>query len=484
MRPIDTSRLVALIAVAVPFAAMSVAARGGRDQVEAHGAPGRLSEPIVLTGADLSAFAGARANELWGYAYDHDTWEPVAVQMDERAANGNIVASENGVLDANDEVAFMADLVGARALSDASPPGIETCHPFAEVVLTDPLDADWTGYVYLFWSTTGPERALPPAVTWDPAARELHSNAYTLGLADRTADGFFGLKSLKLFTGATDLLDRLKIRVEVTLLGMTTTYDEESNMIAAPAVAPVSTGPVRVVLNAAGTAAAYARRVSLIGILDTSDPSVPGLIQVEGVELGLDFMPSAGPGTYRDVNTASPVPIDGAIDVVADRPWSPWRSVEFLDGRLVILSNPVDTGTDASNTFIDGGPFPPRDTGDGVTYGQTGVMAGSVDALNATGFPGVFVMLSPGQEIDAATLYEQSQQPLAAAVAMLGSVVPCPTSPGPSATPTRTPTGQSTTPRPTTPAPTPTGTVTWAYQVRIPWVLNPCVGGRDPGCSR
>ncbi len=457
-RPI-TGRSISLILLGGLLSSLALVARGQRDPVAAHGAPGRVSEPIILTGADLAAFAGAPEAELYAYSYDHDSWEPMALQLDERNSRGSIVATEDGLLDSNDEVVFMADLLGAKRPEGSHPPELDSCHPVAEVTLTDPLDTDWTGFAYLFRTATGPERVFQPAVTWDPATRELHSSAYTLGLAERTADGFFGLKSLKLFTGSNDLLDRLKIRVEVTLLGTSTTYTEESNAIAVPAVQPVSSGLVRVVLNATGTAAAYARRVSLRGVLDTTDPSVPGLIEVDGVEVALDFMPSAGAGTYRDANTASPVAIDGATDTVAPLPWSPWRAVEFLDGGLLILSDPVDAGTDASNTFLDGGPFPPSDTGDGVTYGQTGVMAGSVAALNATGFPGVFVMMSPGQEIEPATLYEQARQPLTAAVGFSDSSVPCPTSPGPSATPTRTPTGQATTPGPTDSVPTPTPTM-------------------------
>jgi hypothetical protein len=419
--------------------------------VAAHGAPGRISEPVVLTGAELPDFAGATEAQLWAYAYDHGAWELLPLQMDERAANGNMVPTENGTLDANDEIVFMADLVGAQRPQGARPPGTDLCYPTAEVALTDPLDAEWTGYVYLFRSLTGPEPAFPPAVAWDPATHELTSEAYTLGFANPAADGFFGIKTLRLFSGAGDLLDRMKIRVEVTLFGTTVTYTEESDTLSVPDVEAVSTGTVRVVLNDAGTAAAYGRRVQLSSLLGDLVPSVPGLLTINDAQVALDFLPSAGQGSYLDANAASPVVIDGVADTVAAMPWSPWRSVEFLDGRLVTLGGEVSPADAASNMFLDGAPFP-RDTGDGVTHGQVGVQAGSMDALLQADFPGEWVFLSPGQGFEAATLYSQAVEPLGVTVSFDAFTPSCPT-PVVSDTPTPTPTGSATTPAPT---PTPT----------------------------
>ncbi|MFQ5459495.1 MAG: hypothetical protein ACE5EL_01755, partial [Anaerolineae bacterium] len=171
---------VRLAASAVPVVVVSLALSGAG--ARAHGVPGRLSEPIVLTGADLAPFAGAARSQLWAYAYDHGAWERFRVQMDERDAGGAIVAAEDGVLDANDEVVFMADLVGQRRDPDGWPIGIAREHPAAEVRITDPLVPGYDGYVYLFYSSSGPEMAFQPLVTWDPDPREARSRFYSMGM--------------------------------------------------------------------------------------------------------------------------------------------------------------------------------------------------------------------------------------------------------------------------------------------------------------
>jgi hypothetical protein len=451
----------AVIAVALLTGAVAAlpTSRPGKSTASAHGAPGRYNEPIVLTGDALADFAGAPPEQLWAYAYDHGDWERVPIQMDERNARGLIVASEDRMLDGNDEVVFTSELMGTRRGADDWPPGIGREHAAAEVRITDPLDTDWEAYVYLFWSPTGPENALVPAVTWDPGAHVLTSAAYSLGFADSSVDGFNGIKSLRLFTGAPDILDRLKIRLDVTFIGMQTMYTEESDVVDLAPPEAVTAGPVRVVLDSAGTMAAYGRRVRLGSGLGDFDPSFPGLLTVNSAMVALDFLPSAGAGTYRDANTQGGVPIDGVADTVASSPWSPWRSVEFVDGRLVML-NQATAG--AENAYADG-TFA-GDTGDMIAHGQTGAQASDLDGLLAASFPGEMVMVGPGQDFAGATLYEQGLQPLDAEVFF--AVVPTATGP----TPTPSPTESETPVTPTStlaPSATPTGDATTVVGARL-----------------
>jgi hypothetical protein len=430
----------------VTLAVILATARQGGTSVQAHGAPGRYGEPIVLTGEDLAEFAGAPKSQLWAFALDHGEWERVHVQMDERSSGGRVVAAEDGLLDSNDEVVFMSDLVGQRRSAEDWPPGIAREHPAAEVLITDPDNPSWEGCVYIFWSTVGPENALVPRVTWDPATNELSSAAYTLGFADSGPDGFSGIKTLKLFNGPNDILDRLKVRVNATFLGMPTTITEESDEATIPAPEAVSTGPVRVVLDTSGEMAAYERRVRLgSGLSDI--PSLPGVITVNDAMVALDFLPSAGPGTYKDANTAG-VPIDGVADAVAASPWSPWRSVEFADGRLVLLNKPAGVQNHYTDGSFEG------DTGDGVAHGQTGVFATGTDALVAAEFPGELVMVGPGQTFEGGTLYSQAVAPLVAEV--MFNVVP--TATGPTPTPSETWTPTQTVPAATTQPPSATPT--------------------------
>jgi hypothetical protein len=457
----------------VAFAVAGLAAAGREARgVSAHGAPGRYNEPIVLTGADLEAFEGAPKAQLWAYAFDHGNWERIPLQMDERNSRGRVVTAEDGLLDADDEVVMTSELLGARRGESDWPPGIGREHAAGEVRVTDPRDADWEGFAYIFWSPTGPENALPPAVTWDEATSELRSAAYTLGFADFGRDGFSGLKTLRLFSGAGDILDRLKIRVGVTIVGMSTTYTEESDLIDLPVPEPVSSGPVRLVLDASGDMAAYARRVSLGSGLGDFDPSFPGLVTVNSALVALDFLPAAGPGTYRDAGVPAGVPVDGVQDSVPSA-WSPWRQVDLLDGRVVSLS----ARAAVQNHYTDG-EFP-GDTGDDTAFGQNGVSATDIDALLEARFPGDLVMLAQGQDIDGETLFEQSQFPLETEVTF--GAVPTPTgdTPTPTETGGDTPTPTETEPvtaTPTngavTPSSTPTDTDAPHHHVYLPRCLT------------
>jgi hypothetical protein len=257
----------------------------------------------------------------------------------------------------------------------------------------------------------------------------------------------------------------MKIRVDVSVFGTAQTYTEESQELASAAPQPVKAGPVRVVLDPKG-AAAYERRVSFAGFVDDIAVSpIPGLLEFVRARVSLDFLPSAGAGTYTDAN-ASAVPIDGMPDQVASTPASPWRSVEFLDGRVAMLGNDL-TGVagDVTNYENDGGEESPV-TGDGVAYGDSGMEFQTLDAVRQVGFPAELVMIAPGQTFSVATLYQQHLTPLTVLVRQDTS--PTPTGPTPTTRATGTPSPSATEPPATPPSPTATGQAPGGMTLYLP----------------
>jgi hypothetical protein len=420
----------------------------------AHGLEGRVAEPLVIEGADLTPFHGAAWDALWVYAWDHGEWAFVLGQMDERDAQDQFVASEDGRLDANDVYVFMADVLGQARPTDAWPAGIGRQHPAIEVKVVDPLHPEAPGYAYVFWSDERPYPRPAARVRWDEAKRELSSDYYTLGFPDpaATADGFVGVKRLSIFGGARDLLDRLKIRA-TTVIGPIRSQLDEVQL--APygqqfAVAPVKLGPLRAILDPTGTSTAYAQRVTLFGGLDQLGDvggTIPGL-EVRDLRVSLDLAPELGEVAYRDANTPAGVAVDGNPDVVSSSPLPAWRELAFEEGRAVLLRVDPAQASTATVYYKDDGGTDPEDTGDQRSFGDQGIAAADVEGFLGAGFPGQMVVLPNGGPVTPELLAAAKAAPLEVTV----TVGPLP--------PTSTPGGETPTPTRSTPSPA---------DVLLPW---------------
>jgi hypothetical protein len=75
----------------------------------------RPQDPVIVSGAMLTAFDGAAIDELRLYAFADGSWQPIPFQVDEVVFinNTNVyTAFEDGLLDANDELVFMGHDAG------------------------------------------------------------------------------------------------------------------------------------------------------------------------------------------------------------------------------------------------------------------------------------------------------------------------------------------------------------------------------------
>lgn len=377
----------------------------------------RYGEAIVLSGVDMSPFFGATADELWVWVWDGASWQLQVSQLDERSETGAYVGAEDGALDENDEFVFDLPAHGAEAPEGSWPPGMDADAPWMRVKVVDPLQPGVETYAYVLLSRGGPEIALPPRVTWDADASEVRSDSYVLGFADPTEDGFVGFKRVSLFGGATDLLDRLKLRLTVSLAGFgeQTVTEEELALLGVDVGAltpdPVIAGPVRLVLDATGTAMAYGERfVFRLAVFD--DTVVPPGLALISARASMDLSPDALPATYADANVPAGVPVDGEPDDVPQRPVPAWREVSVADGRLVFVRPAEELPATASVYYQDEQRPITGDTGDGVSLGDQGVFADTLDDFAGAGFPGDIVALSVDATLTAAMLAENVAAPV------------------------------------------------------------------------
>ena len=172
------------------------------------------------TGAELRCLDGRTEDEVELVAC-HDTCAPIPWQLDERDPAGELALSDGpepnpdvprGVIDANDEVLWMAADAGRRMRAGEAPP---TAHCALEIAVRV---GDAAGWVYAFAVPPPASRSSLRYVDYDPERDAISSARVVIGfgaptpryLALRTADGASGV----------NLLDRLNVRASARFLGV------------------------------------------------------------------------------------------------------------------------------------------------------------------------------------------------------------------------------------------------------------------------
>jgi len=352
----------------------------------------RVQNPVTITGAELPAFDGVPLTELVLYHYQNTVWEPVPFQFDEVTAGGTYTVTEDGLLDGNDELVFMAFDGGEGVDNSIWPDDFQSrLHPRQAITVTDPLSGNDLGRYYLYHSVTLPQNS-DTYVQWDEPAQFLTGISYTL---EFETDSFFGVSNLTLNGQPADILDRQKLRGQATvLLGgfpiSTTSFTEESitQLITQRLTVTLPIiGPIRAVGgdNTVGYAF-YGTEANLMLSLPLADIPIAPLtvVHFDFLRMSLDLLDPAGsgfaPARYYDSNGAD-VAIDGVADAVPADPPVNWTQTTGAYGGWVSVNNINPAAGTLANYYLDDNTPDPDDTGDGVSYGDTGFR---VDDPNGT----------------------------------------------------------------------------------------------------
>ncbi len=331
----------------------------------------RPEDPVIVTGADLATFDGQPLDELRLYAYDGGSWSPIPFQFDERLNDitGTYVISEDGLLDANDELVFMAKDAGQIASNQEWPADTQAqSNPRIQVQVNDPLSPPDMGWTYLYRSTT---LATDPTVyiDWNEALQTVTALSYT---ASFTSD-FVGLADVTVNGNGVDILDRQKTRVDTAIIDL----DEEdlAGLIDPTVMLPV-VGPVRGVDNGGAlNISIYGTRFDSVVSFDTSISPLP--VQNLRNSLDLNDPNVTGISNYFNSNGVS-VPIDGNNDAVGATPRVDWFQVSGVSGGMVVAFPIVDAGGGTvTNYYLDDDTVDPNDTGDLLSYGDSGLAISS-----------------------------------------------------------------------------------------------------------
>ena len=334
-------------------------------------------EPVVVNGQVVPQMTGLPIEELFVYVYSGSDWTQIPAQIDEITASGAYTTTEDGLLDVNDQIAFMA-----RDLGDLAPdePLLTISLPISdfwyELQVTDPLSPTQQAWAYLVHSTVLTTSFTDNYVDYNLSEPKITGENYSFGLAIPApwAD------TLTLGAGP-DILDRSKIRLYcqynpmnpltwfcplneelATQFGL----ELEDNLIA--------DGPVRVIVQG-GLAIAYGQLMSWYMAI----PEMPSFLAGD-MRFSLDFDPVVTGATFYNAVAPDGVTVDGLPDAIPSQPFSPWYQLSTQDGTLIQVAETSSVGGIQSNYYRDDQVTDDKDTGDQMHYGDTGVYVADPNA--------------------------------------------------------------------------------------------------------
>jgi hypothetical protein len=370
----------------------------------------RPGDPVVLRGEQVPALLGRDPARVVAFRVA-DGWEQVPVQIDERkdqdlglayglfefgleievyADPGTFVGPDpDPLLDADDELVFMAADTGLRPTASMSPPSSVVPGSMVEVRVQDPLDGSEAS-LYLFESDgTLAQDAGRPSVQYEfkLLSGDFPENYFTLwgenpeesvvqtaSYQTRFTDTWVR-DEVRVFAGGAsgvDILDRQKVlfapddggrNEDVITRGETTFLTNTS-------------GPVRAIRSYLGAVSGpFTQREHLFYAGRQDIRTTLRVHGIGGIMDIYDYSPDASGMTY--VNDLNPegVLVDGQQDNVVPGPIQ-WEMITGAQGTLVhshSIMTDIEPFTSTSYYLDDATPAVEQFTGDEHAYGSSGI---------------------------------------------------------------------------------------------------------------
>jgi hypothetical protein len=335
----------------------------------------RRHEPVVISGSLFLDLANCPLDEISVYAYQDATPIQIPFQIDERNADGIYVAVEDGLLDGNDELVFMA-IDGGSWVDD---PRLDVdgtvILPAYAVTLTDPI-SNTHAWAYVFRSAALSPTFTADYVSYDDTRDRITSPGwYTLGFS--ATHGF--IDYLSLGNGGPNVLDRDKWRIVGMISGVSFSANEEA--FTQDDVYTID-GPVRVTRvdtlsldlpgsPIRGTAPLFAYRSLVVRPITITVPDDP--FQITHQRISMDWNERALGMVYYDANNRLGTTIDGNPDAVITTPPTRWIQITGITGTIISVNNTLaGLGGIQSTYYKDDSSIANNDTGDQRSYGDAG----------------------------------------------------------------------------------------------------------------
>lgn len=319
----------------------------------------RTLEPVILKGSALPAYLGAQTDQIFVYAYSGGNWRQLPAQVDEVDAGGNYVGREDGLLDDNDEIVFMARDLGDRSGGAAPVPGKGTIvTSWYELAVTDPTRSSDQGWAYVVQSASVVPVQANDYVTFDATQHRVIGSNYVLGFASphRWSD------YLALGGSGVDILDRFPkywFCRGILCFNENLSSDVEDGL--------VKDGPVRLILRD-GRILAYGWTAS-----SSLSITIPASLAPDYIRFSSDFNTNATGATFYNADVPAGVLVDGVPDTVPSAPFSPWSQLSTGAGTFIEVADPGELGGTPTTYYVDDSRIDNLDSGDKQHYGDNGL---------------------------------------------------------------------------------------------------------------
>lgn len=330
----DISRIpLALIALVVGIVASGLAV-GGLAMVGSAATTmtfDRNFEPVVVTGMTVGALTGFPVNQLFVYAYSGGVWRQIPAQVDEVTATGDYTTTEDSLLNANDEIVFMAKDLGEQApVNMPITASLPISLTWYEIEVNDPISPTQRGWAYLVRSRVLTQTLTADYVGFDPATHRIHGEIYSLGFATPRPWADY----LTLGNSGVDILDRTKMRLNC-IIPLICPITEDKGLPLQDHL--IKDGPVRVIVRG-GRVLAYGSLLSW-----TTSISIARLFAGD-IRFSIDFNQAVTGSIYYNAVVPGGVTVNGITDTVPAVPLSPWWQVSTSHGTLVQVADATSIG--------------------------------------------------------------------------------------------------------------------------------------------
>jgi hypothetical protein len=364
----------------------------------AEAVPTREGEAVVVLGSEFPEYHGKPVLDLVAHRWDagSGSFVPVPFQVDPRFEHVfnrgtsdefsellyDVLREDDGLLDADDELAFLLRDAGPRAPAGAlGPPGAEALR--YEIAVTDPRVGSTTPprWLYLL-AGSGLPRSTDAYVRWDGRRwTGIAADRYRLGYADKWL--LTGLVVKTPCGGGVDLLDRIKGRAGFAL----DRGENEALWNLTSFYLGALVGPVRVIRYVKGAASGFNTIHHDVVYPEYWERHIALRVHaVSDVWLYADLLPRAGT-TFLADTVAAPVAVDGSPDAVpATLPR--WAIVRGSAGGLLTVYDvpPSAFVTERRFLYLDDASFDDRSSW--FFYGDQDDSAYGVHGVNLSGVTG------------------------------------------------------------------------------------------------
>jgi len=357
-------------------------------------------EPVIVQGV----FPGVPVDQLFVYREINGNWEQIPFQVDEVTASGDYTDTEDSLMDANDEVVFMASDLGDKATTSITAT-LPISHVWYRIEVTDPLSPTKSGWAYIVRSSTLSFTHSTDYVDYIAASQSVSATNYSMGWA--TSHG--GVDYMSLF-GSGDILDRTKLRIRLRVWPFPPSTLTEDDF-PPPALVLIKDVPVRAIVSR-GTATPFAYASLLQTITPVNLTSLPSNVRIDEIRISTDLTSTITNGTFYNENTPDGVNIDGVEDAVPPTPFVyAWRQISLDSGSIIQVADVGTSGGTLSHYYKDNATPDSTDTGDGMSYGDSGIKITSPTSRLFT-LTSVQYILPGRQSNRGAEFYEIFQNPL------------------------------------------------------------------------